>query len=328
MHRYSWYLAATVWALWILGLAVIWDVGRLSDIWPIAPTMLFGSFIAGSTSAGGGAVAFPVMTLVFGVQPTVARDFSLMIQSVGMGAAAIGIVLMKIRVEWKAVALANLGGMFGLLIGFQIAATWPAAFTKMFFVSLWVAIAFALFLINRKGREVTRQLGQYTPRIMVSLVAMGVVGGTVSGLTGSGLDILTFAMLTMLYRLCETIATPTSVVIMACNSIIGVCLRSIDGGFSEQAIAYWWGAVPVVVVGAPLGAWYIKNKSRHFITNLLYVSIAAQFIGAIFIVPQTVQTAVLSCAVIAIGVTAFMLMSRCTNKEGGSVTVVQAEPPA
>ena len=36
------------------------------------------------TSEGGGAVAFPVMTLALGIKPTVARDFSLMIQSCGI----------------------------------------------------------------------------------------------------------------------------------------------------------------------------------------------------------------------------------------------------
>ena len=35
------------------------------------------------TSEGGGAVAFPVMTLALEIPPSVARDFSLMIQSCG-----------------------------------------------------------------------------------------------------------------------------------------------------------------------------------------------------------------------------------------------------
>ena len=47
--------------------------------------------IAGSTSAGGGAVAFPVMTLMFEISPECARNFSLAIQSVGMTAAAFAI---------------------------------------------------------------------------------------------------------------------------------------------------------------------------------------------------------------------------------------------
>ena len=35
------------------------------------------------TTEGGGAVAFPVMTLALGIEPSVARDFSLMSQSCG-----------------------------------------------------------------------------------------------------------------------------------------------------------------------------------------------------------------------------------------------------
>jgi hypothetical protein len=45
--------------------------------------MVFGATIGGMTSEGGGAVAFPVMTLALGIKPAVARDFSLMIQSCG-----------------------------------------------------------------------------------------------------------------------------------------------------------------------------------------------------------------------------------------------------
>jgi hypothetical protein len=46
-------------------------------------TMIFGSIVAGATSEGGGAVAFPVMTLALKIKPAIARDFSLMTQSCG-----------------------------------------------------------------------------------------------------------------------------------------------------------------------------------------------------------------------------------------------------
>jgi len=45
--------------------------------------MVFGAMIAGATSEGGGAVAFPVMTLALNISSTIARDFSIMIQSCG-----------------------------------------------------------------------------------------------------------------------------------------------------------------------------------------------------------------------------------------------------
>ena len=47
-------------------------------------TMMFGSAIGGATSEGGGAVAYPVMTLALGIESGVARDFSIMCQCCGM----------------------------------------------------------------------------------------------------------------------------------------------------------------------------------------------------------------------------------------------------
>jgi len=51
--------------------------------YPMSITMAVGSFIGGATSEGGGAVAFPVMTLALHIKPAVARDFSFMVQSCG-----------------------------------------------------------------------------------------------------------------------------------------------------------------------------------------------------------------------------------------------------
>ena len=45
--------------------------------------LLICNLFLGMTSEGGGAVAFPVMTLLLKIEPGVARDFSLMVQSVG-----------------------------------------------------------------------------------------------------------------------------------------------------------------------------------------------------------------------------------------------------
>ena len=74
--------------------------GAVAGYWATI-TMVFGSLVAGATSVGGGAVAFPVMTLVLSVPPMVARDFSLLIQTVGMVAASFTIVYQRIAVDWK-----------------------------------------------------------------------------------------------------------------------------------------------------------------------------------------------------------------------------------
>ncbi len=51
--------------------------------------MVFGSFVAGSTAAGGGAVSFPVFTKLLHIPADEARTFGLLIQSVGMTMASV-----------------------------------------------------------------------------------------------------------------------------------------------------------------------------------------------------------------------------------------------
>lgn len=64
-------------------------------------------------------MAFPIMTLAFGIVPLVARDFSFMIQSAGMTAAAATIVMMQVQVEMHAVIWSTLGGLCGIILGLE-----------------------------------------------------------------------------------------------------------------------------------------------------------------------------------------------------------------
>ena len=80
-------------------------------------TMIFGATVAGMTSEGGGAVAFPVMTLALGIAPSVARDFSLMIQSCGMTAAAFTIFWMRIKLEKHSLIFCSTGAFAGMILG-------------------------------------------------------------------------------------------------------------------------------------------------------------------------------------------------------------------
>ena len=64
-------------------------LNNLTSQLAIALTMAVGSFVAGGTALGGGAVAFPAMTKVLAIEPVTAKTFSLAIQSFGMSAAAL-----------------------------------------------------------------------------------------------------------------------------------------------------------------------------------------------------------------------------------------------
>ncbi|MEX1362536.1 MAG: sulfite exporter TauE/SafE family protein [Nannocystaceae bacterium] len=311
--RPSMVVAVAVWGVWgwFMTSEGLWSLFRTE--WGMSATMMLGSFIAGATSEGGGAVAFPVMTLLFGIQPAVARDFALMIQAVGMTAAAVLIVTRRVKVEWRAIGWSGLGGAVGIVVGLTHAAQLvPPAHAKVFFTSLWLAFAFALYLVNRnRGRDVAEGMGILRRRDHVMLLVVGAVGGLVSSITGSGLDIITFSLLVLAFGVSERVGTPTSVVLMALNAVVGFAWKQgALGGMEVEAFRYWYVCIPVVVVGAPLGAWFITDRSRLFVAAILYTSIGIQFIVALIVIPQTVSLLVTSIATFTVGALAFRTMGR------------------
>ena len=248
-------LIGVVWSLWY-GLAGCFPLRIIQEYWPVSLTMIFGSFIAGATSEGGGAVAFPVFTKLLHVQAHDAKVFSLAIQSIGMMAATVTIVLMRISIEWRFIRWASLGGLIGVTIGtILLAPLFSPVLLKMLFTAMIVSFGIALILHNRQQRDYNSHLSQFRWQEKSIILLAGIVGGIQTGLVGTGIDIICFSVMVLLFRLTEKIATPTSVVLMAINAVIGFALHLIFvGGFTETVQSYWLAAIPVVVVGAPLGA--------------------------------------------------------------------------
>lgn len=281
--------------------------------WFMTATMAFGSFMAGASSEGGGAIAYPVMTLLFDIAPNVARNFSLAIQSVGMTAAALWIVAHRIPIERTYLSLGLVGGTGGIVFGtFFIAPYVPAAYSKMLFVSFWLSYGLALFLLNHVWQRSTRTtLPVLTTAQRWEIMGVGIIGGILSAILGNGLDICTFAFVTLKYRLSEKIATPTSVVLMASNAVVGFFLHgAILQDMQPEAIDYWLVSVPVVLFGAPLGAYVVSKLHRLVIASLLYLIIAAQFVGALLIIRPSAALLAFSGAVFLFGCGLFFWLTR------------------
>lgn len=309
--------ALVVWICWltIMSIGDLWWI--LAEYWPISLTMAVGSFIAGASSEGGGAVAFPVFTLGFGIAPPVARDFSLMIQSVGMTSAAITIIMLRIPVAWQAILYGGLGGIFGIVLSLEfVAPNLAAPYAKTFFTACWLSFGTALLLINwfnTRGVGMREKLPDNDPALPWLLGAAGFAGGIISGITGTGIDILTFSLIVLAFRLSERIATPTSVILMAMNSLVGFAWKGIGPSsipISPDAWNFWLAAVPIVVVGAPIGAMFIRNKPRHVILGILLTAIVVQYVAALILIPQTPQLIAFNIATFALGSIAFIGLGR------------------
>ena len=276
------------------------------------------SMFAGMTSEGGGAVAFPVMTLVLSINPTIARDFSMMIQAFGMTCAALSIFFMRIQLEWSAIILCTLGSWIGMVLGFHVIdPQMSPPQKKMYFVSIWFAFAFTLFLLNRlrKRRTFPRVPMMNWWKVLVLLVT-GMVGGIFTSFAGSGLDICTFSVLTLLFRVSEKVATPTSVVLMGGASIFGFYWRAVMmvEGPDQLAWDYLAVCIPVVVIGAPCGALLGTHFHRLVLAFFVYLIDTAVLVTAFVLVKQTPLLAGVSVAIIIGGFIFFLAVTYAGQK--------------
>jgi len=245
------------------------------DKYKMSITMMFGATVAGMTSEGGGAVAFPVMTLALNVAPSVARDFSLMIQSCGMTAAAFTIYWMGVKVEKHSLLFCSIGALFGMILGLEVLDTLPAItppIKKLGFVSIFGSFSFALFLVNREHKRKTfDSIPNFGIWEALVLLVTGFVGGIFSAFAGSGVDICSFSIICLLFRISEKVATPTSVVLMGINTCVGFYWRELmQDGAEQEAWEYLAVCVPIVVFFAPMGSLIASHFHRQVLASLVY----------------------------------------------------------
>ena len=307
-------LASTVLVGWIIFMTSNDLLSLFIDNWFMTVTMIVGSFIAGASSEGGGAIAYPAMTLLFNIEPSVARNFSFAIQSFGMTFAAIWIFLSKIKIEINYLLLAGLGGFVGIILGtLYIAPLVQPAYAKMMFVSFWLSFGIALWYVNftNSKKESVDSLPNFTNYQKIELILVGVFGGVFSSILGNGLDICTFAFVVLKYGLSEKIATPTSVILMASNAIVGFAMHSLVlNTMQPEAINYLLVCIPVVIFGAPLGAFVINKIGRKTIAMTLIVIIVVQFFTALYIIRPDSTLSLFSLGISIAGLLLFFVLTR------------------
>jgi len=269
----------------------------LAKHWRITLTMAFGSFIGGATSEAGGAVAFPVFTKVLAIPPAHAKLFSLATQSVGMGSGFLTILLLRIRVEWRAVFWVALGSIPMLPVGFALSALLPTSAVRILFTVVQCSFALALWWHNLDvSRDRNEGLTRFGSLEKAILLVFGMIGGLISGLLGSGLEIIVFSVLVLLFRLCEKAATPTVIVMMVLTSWSGFAMIASAGQFVPPVSEYWLAAIPIVVVGAPLGVYACSCMSRMLVVRTLIVLILAELASSLMLIPLTREIAAISVA--------------------------------
>ena len=284
--------------------------------WATVITMIFGSFIAGASPEGSAAVAYPIFTLILKIDPPVARNFAFAIQSIGMTSASLLIIGMRLKVDWNYIIFVTTGGVFGLFLGtYYVVPYISPVQAKLFFVSLYLSFGIALWIQNRRQkREVFDKIENFKNSDQGRLIAFGLVGGIISSIFGTGINIFTFCLMTIYYRVSEKVATPSSVIIMTIETILGLFIHTqLTKDFQPEAFEIWLACVPFVAVFAPLGAFVISKMPRKGIATLLYWILIIQFFGAMIVIKPSLFQFTLCMLVLALGIGLFGYLAKVRN---------------
>ncbi len=273
---FAWLAAFYCTWLLIVSLNGLWPV--VSGHWPIAVAMAAGSYFAGSTPMGGGTVGFPVLVLLFDLPATLGRNFGLAVQSIGMVSASIFILTARRTLDWALLRPALLGSLIATPLGAAFIAPYASdLLVKLLFAVTWASFGIIHWL---KINDIVRPEGSRTPHPRLDLpvgLAIGLSGGVVASLTGIGIDMMIYTVLVLYYRADLKMAIPTSVLLMAFTSLVGISSNAVLGQINPALYAIdpavfhnWLAAAPVVALGAPLGAIIVNYLPRR--PTLLIVS--------------------------------------------------------
>jgi uncharacterized membrane protein YfcA len=251
-----------------------WD--QVKTHWPISLVMIFGSVVAGSTPMGGGTVAFPFLVLLFGQPPTLGRNFGLAIQALGMTSAMIFILARRTPIQARMLIWSTVGAAAGLLAGtFWVAPLLPNTVIKLLFSCLWMSFAILTLAKNQEFCALNT-----IPKIQQSAVikiglAVGLAGGIMTALIGVGIEMLLYTVLVLLFRCDLKAAVPTAVSAMAIASVMGTALHAVLGDIGMEVFYNWMAAGPIVVFGAPFGAFLVsvipRVRTLYFVSALCVV---------------------------------------------------------
>ncbi|WP_246434684.1 sulfite exporter TauE/SafE family protein [Teredinibacter haidensis] len=283
----------------------------------VTPIMALGSFVAGSTFLGGGAVAFPGLTKIMAVDPSSAKTFSLAIQSVGMTSASLYICFSVKNIPWRFFALYLPGVIIGLLVSLGFLEKVVAGNDLRIGFSLFVLIFMLIYLwayTNKKAHYT--DLGKLSIVDKNLIFKAGLLGGIISGLLGSGADLVAFCLLALYFRIDLKLATQTSVIIMALTSIVGVLLQGLVFADITPAIQQLWLlATPVVMIGAPLGAVFCRRATTRSLLFFISAIVIAELVSTLLLVPIALNRAGYYISLAVISVTLLLLLHKYNRRK-------------
>ncbi len=314
----SWAIAGGVNLIWAIVVLTAGMEQRIIDNWESLATMLFGSFLAGSSPEGGGAVAFPVFTKLLEIPGPIARTFGLSIQAVGMTMASIAILLSGREFHRRAVVVGSAAAIAGFLISIRLFGRPEQLFWPPSIGSAWVKATFSIVLATTSIVMIQHLRHNHSDhpaplpwnrRLDTGLIVVALAGGFLASLTGTGANIVVFLFLVAIADVLPKTALPSAIMIMTTVSIVGlVVFGLLDGQLAVEVVhdrvvsvggvptdldaanhdllGLWLAAVPVVVWGAPLGSLMASLVREDQLVRFVAGLAAFEVLTTVLLVPE------------------------------------------
>ena len=325
-----WHRPPKLFLFWLAIFYAVWTMivatrGLWPDVvahWPIALSMAFGSYIAGSTPMGGGTVGFPVLVLLFDLPASLGRNFGLAVQSIGMTSATIYILSARRRVDWALLKPSLLGSLIATPLSAAFIAPYaPDLWVKMLFAIIWASFG-VLHFMRLKDIMAPEGLRAPAPALDGPIgFFIGALGGVVASITGVGIDMIFYAVLVLFYRGDIKIAIPSSVILMAATSIVGIASNLALGAVNPARYAVdpevfynWLAAAPVVALGAPFGAIIVNLLPRAPTLLLVSTLCIGQFLWSLEQSRMSLIGNLAAVAAVAALTGAFLYAFRCGER--------------
>lgn len=266
-------------------------------------------------------MAFPVFTKVLEIESRDAALFGLMIQSVGMTMASLFIVSRRIPFYADIYRWAAAGGCLGVIPATLLLRI-PAPFPKLLFSCLIFAFGLVLCWMTwkpaRSGRSAIAR-GSHGHRL--HLFATGLGGGVLASQLGSGADMVLFIVMIVAYGLKPKRAIPTTVLTMATVSLAGFAAKWIAQPEQIRGVwEYWAACVPVVAVGAPLGALVLSRLPPRRILLWVLALITAEVGSTVLVIGFTAGRTAFVAATLALAGLWVLALHRCHGRAPAAST--------
>lgn len=313
----TWYFLAL--AIWVVLFSVFNSISFFVAHWYYAAMMVGGAFVAGFTPEGGGAVAFPVLSVFLHVDRVLARDFSMMIQSIGMTSASIFILTHKDTDprDYKPLLIFVPVCAVGTLLGFMFLQHIPVPIIQAMFLSLSVTFVIAYYFSDHRGSE-TRVLVKNNLDIAY-LGFILVIGGMVSSLFGTGGDVVLYLLLVSHFNMTAKKATRISIFLQASISILGYSYRAfVDHGLTNYQIRTWLCAFPVVLFMAPFGVYILAKLHVNWMLRFIIALNIFQIVYFNVMGPSLPKVIASGICTTVLGITFYFMLRHVSNRAKAS----------